>query len=425
MLWNIPVILVIFLSLGTILAIDRFIKNLALSILSGSLLLALLSGRTLAQIASITAGRIFNTDTIMLFCLIFFMITMSNQIKENNIMGYMTEGLKATFSGKTLLVSVAALIGFIPMPGGALFSAPLVEACDTEHRLSADTKTRINYWFRHVWEYWFPLYAGVIMALQITGLEIWQMMLVNLPLSFIHILAGYICILKDLDLPKAQRPKGKKPPVWRYLFPIFVIIIGSGLISILFPSLKSFSKYLPLILSIILAIIIAQVWKPLDKAAWKKLLVAKNTWRMVVIVGVITIYSGFISQPLQDGTYIMDIMRQELSQVGIPSMLFFAILPLISGLATGIALGFVGTSFPIIFSLLGPDPSLKSILIMVIIGYGFGQIGQLLSPVHVCNVVTNRFFNTSLFKNTLFIAKPCLFIAAGTILTASAVWWIM
>ena len=94
-------------------------------------------------------------------------------------MAAMTEGLKARFSGKTLLVSVTALIGFIPMPGGALFSAPLVEACDTEHRLSNDTKTRINYWFRHMWEYWFPLYAGVIMALQITGLEIWQMTLAN------------------------------------------------------------------------------------------------------------------------------------------------------------------------------------------------------------------------------------------------------
>ena len=71
------------------------------------------------------------------------------------------------------------------------------------------------------------------------------------------------------------------------------------------------------------------------------------------------------------------------------------------------------------------NPSLKSILIMVIIGYGFSQIGQLLSPVHVCNVVTNRFFNTNLFKNTFFIAKPCLFIAAGAILSASVVWWIM
>ncbi|MBQ6905009.1 MAG: DUF401 family protein, partial [Spirochaetia bacterium] len=81
--------------------------------------------------------------------------------------------------------------------------------------------------------------------------------------------------------------------------------------------------------------------------------------------------------------------------------------------------------FPIIFSLLGPDPSLKSILIMVIIGYAFGQIGQLLSPVHVCNVVTNRFFGTNLFKNTFFIAKPCLFIAAGAVLSATVVWWTM
>ncbi|MBR4159437.1 MAG: DUF401 family protein, partial [Spirochaetia bacterium] len=119
------------------------------------------------------------------------------------------------------------------------------------------------------------------------------------------------------------------------------------------------------------------------------------------------------------------IMRQELSETGIPTILLIAILPLVSGIATGIALGFVGTSFPIIFSLLGPDPTLKSILIMIIIGYGFGQIGQLLSPVHVCNVVTNRFFNTNLFKNTFFIAKPCLFIAAGAILSASVVYWIM
>lgn len=425
MLWNIPVIAVIFISLGAILIADRFIKNLAVSILAGSFLLSILSRRTIMETLKIAAFRIWNFDSCMLFLLIFLMITMSNQIKENNIMAAMTEGLKARFSGKTLLVSVTALIGFIPMPGGALFSAPLVEACDTEHRLSNDTKTRINYWFRHVWEYWFPLYAGVIMALQITGLEIWQMTLANLPLSFIHILAGYICILRSLDLPKAEKVSGHKPPVLRYLIPIFIIIFGSGLLSWLFPGLKTASKYLPLIISIIIAMGVAQLWKPLPLKDWKKLMIAKNAWRMVTVVAVITVYSGFIGMPLSDDSYLMDVMRQELSQAGIPSVLFFAILPLVSGLATGIALGFVGTSFPIIFSLLGPDPALKSILIMVIIGYGFGQVGQLLSPVHVCNVVTNRFFGTNLFKNTFFIAKPCLFIAAGAILSAAAVYWIM
>ncbi|MBO7429700.1 MAG: DUF401 family protein [Spirochaetia bacterium] len=425
MLWNIPVIAAIFISLGAILIADRFIKNLAVSILAGSFLLSMLSRRTITETLKIAALRIWNYDSCMLFLLIFLMITMSNQIKENNIMGLMTEALKERFSGKTLLVSVAALIGLIPMPGGALFSAPLVEACDTEHSLSSDIKTRINYWFRHMWEYWFPLYAGVIMALQITGLEFYQLFLANVSMSFIHIFAGYVCILKGLELPKVQPASGKKKPVIRYLLPIIIIIGGSFLLSGLFPALKTISKYLPLILSILAAIITTQVWKPLGSAVWKCLLIAKNTWRMVLIVAVITIYSGFIGMPLADGSYLMDIMRQELSQAGIPAILLFAILPLVSGIATGIALGFVGTSFPIIFSLLGPDPSLKSILIMVIIGYSFGQIGQLLSPVHVCNVVTNRFFNTNLFKNTLFIAKPCLFIVAGAILSASAVYWIM
>ena len=425
MLWNIPVITVIFISLGAILIADRFIKNLAVSILAGSFLLSMLSRRTLLETLKIAVLRVWNFDSCMLFLLIFLMITMSNQIKENNIMGFMTEGLKGRFSGKTLLVSVAALIGLIPMPGGALFSAPLVDACDTEHRLSSDLKTRINYWFRHMWEYWFPLYAGVIMALQITGLEFYQLFLANISMTFIHIFAGYICILKGLDLPKAEPPAGKNKPVLRYLLPIIIIIGGSFLLSVLFPALKRISKYLPLIISILAAIITSQAWKPLGSAAWKRLLAAKNTWKMVLVVVVITIYSGFIGQPLADGSYLMDIMRQELSQTGIPTILLIAILPLVSGIATGIALGFVGTSFPIIFSLLGPDPTLKSILIMIIIGYGFGQIGQLLSPVHVCNVVTNRFFNTNLFKNTFFIAKPCLFIAAGAILSASVVYWIM
>ncbi|MBQ3647919.1 MAG: DUF401 family protein, partial [Spirochaetia bacterium] len=288
MLWNIPVIAVIFISLGAILIADRFIKNLAVSILAGSFLLSMLSNRTLLETFKIAVQRVWNFDSCMLFLLIFLMITMSNQIKENNIMGFMTEGLKGRFSGKTLLVSVAALIGLIPMPGGALFSAPLVDACDTAHKLDSDTKTRINYWFRHMWEYWFPLYAGVIMALQITGLEFYQMFLANVFMTFVHIFAGYVCILKGLEIPGTPPESGAKKPVWRYLLPIIIIIGGSFLLSGLCPALKKASKYLPLILSILAAIITSQIWKPLSAGTWKRLLLAKNSWRMVLIVVVIT-----------------------------------------------------------------------------------------------------------------------------------------
>ncbi|MBR5927650.1 MAG: hypothetical protein IKZ79_04285, partial [Spirochaetia bacterium] len=94
MLWNMPVIAAIFISLGAILIADRVIKNLAVSILAGSFLLSMLSRRTLLETLKIAVYRVCNFDSCMLFLLIFLMITMSNQIKENNIMGAMTEGLK-------------------------------------------------------------------------------------------------------------------------------------------------------------------------------------------------------------------------------------------------------------------------------------------------------------------------------------------
>jgi uncharacterized protein len=46
-----------------------------------------------------------------------------------------------------------AFLGFLPSLGGAIFSAPLVEAAGKPYDLSPERKTAINYWFRHVWEY--------------------------------------------------------------------------------------------------------------------------------------------------------------------------------------------------------------------------------------------------------------------------------
>lgn len=426
MLFDLPVIVAIFMSLGLILVLDKFIRNLSLSILAGTFFLAFLSERSLKEFISIPLEKITDKENLMLYFLVWLMIFLSNQIKENNIMGNMTQGLKSRFSGKTLIASVPIIMGLIPMPGGALFSAPLVEACDVSGSLDNDSKAKINYWFRHVWEFWFPLFAAVIMAMQITHLKMWQMALVNLPLSICTVIGGWYFILRKLDMPSAKPEKSdRKPPLFRYLSPIAIIIIGSFILSFLFPALNSFSKFMSLILSLIASITVCQLWKPLGAAVWKKMLLAKNGRNMVFIVAIITVYSGFISVPLEDGRLIIDIMKQELSSVGIPGIILFAVLPFISGLATGIALGFVGTSFPITYSLLGTSPDLKWVLIMVVLGYGFGLIGTLLSPVHVCNVVTHKYFNTNLFKNTLSLIKPCGFVAAGAVITAAAVYFMM
>ena len=57
------------------------------------------------------------------------------------------------------LIVFPALIGLLPMPGGAIFSAPMVKDLGMQSELSGDKLSFINYWFRHIWEYCWPWFA--------------------------------------------------------------------------------------------------------------------------------------------------------------------------------------------------------------------------------------------------------------------------
>jgi hypothetical protein len=49
-----------------------------------------------------------------------------------------------------------------------------------------------------------------------------------------------------------------------------------------------------------------------------------------------------------------------------------------------------------------------------VLAYGAGFMGQMLSPVHVCLVVTNQYFKTSLLRSLVGLILPVLFVLAGT-----------
>ena len=58
MLFDLPVIVAIFMSLGLILVLDKFVRNLSLSILAGTFFLAFLSERSLKEFISIPLEKI-------------------------------------------------------------------------------------------------------------------------------------------------------------------------------------------------------------------------------------------------------------------------------------------------------------------------------------------------------------------------------
>ena len=416
-----PVIIKILVSLAVMLTADKFIKNLPLSMSAGIAVLAAWSGHNFNSAAVITFNTIKSFDYIILLIMIFMLVWLSSQMSESRIMEDLVTALKSRLSGKILFIAVPAVIGLIPMPGGALFSAPLVDNCDTDKSIQNELKSQINYWFRHIWEYWLPLYSGVLLAIQITGLEIWQLFAINFPITVFSIIGGYLLLLRKLKIPSDRIKSEKKLPVLPHLMPIVVIVAGYIVISLIFPGLKDISKYLPMGFSILLSMIFTQIRRPISGEKWLKILLSKKILDMVMIVAVISIYSAFIEAQLPDGSFLIEMLRNELALSGIPPLLLIMLLPFISGIATGIAIGFVGASFPIVISILGPDPALPLLLSSVSIAYASGHIGQLLSPVHVCNIVTNRYFKTNLLKTTYKLIPVCFFILAGAFFSSFCV----
>ena len=89
------------------------------------------------------------------------------------------------------------------------------------------------------------------------------------------------------------------------------------------------------------------------------------------------------------------------------------LIPFISGMAMGIIVGVVGAAFPIVLSLLGPDPSLGVLLSATLLSYGCGFMGVMLSPVHICSVVSNDYFKTRLATSLISLAGPVSLVLLG------------
>ncbi len=100
-------------------------------------------------------------------------------------------------------------------------------------------------------------------------------------------------------------------------------------------------------------------------------------------------------------------IRNELMAYKIPVLLIIMIMPFLSGLITGIAVGFVGTSFPLIIPMFQTSHALDY-MSFVMLAYAFGYMGMMFSPVHLCILVSKDYFNAGLLKSYRHLIMPAL-----------------
>lgn len=411
--------------LGILLA-NRAGLHLGYSILLFSVILSLWTGTgprgVVLQLADLARPENYLLTVIVLL-LLFFTEALSKSGRMAKTVAALRDWLR---SRRLILAGLPALVGLLPMPGGALFSAPLVASVDSEKELDENHKVAINYWFRHIWEYWWPLYPGVILAIRFSGLPVAVYFLVQMPFTLVAVLGGYLFILRKVKRKQGEGAQAKTlhpAGALSAMGPIALLVTLSVLGSALLP-LAGIGGTLASLLAMLAGLIASLLWIfTADPRSFGPSLVLfrdRNTWLMMILVVGIQLFSSVIKHPLDTaGATLVTLMRDELVGSGVPLLTVIMVIPFIAGLVTGVAFGFVGASFPIVFALIGNDPGPGTLAAATACAYSFGYMGMMISPMHVCFVVTGEYFRCSIYGTYRYLAGPVVLMLLAALLISS------
>ncbi len=334
---------------------------------------------------ALTAGITIKLLIALTFIRIFEFI-----LRDKAILGNMMESMKGLFRNKkAVVISMPLLIGMLPSVGGAYFSAPMVDEATRDLSMTPEDKAFANYWFRHPWEFILPLYPGIILASVLTSIEVRIFIILNLSYAIAMFLVG-LWGLREIRGRHSMLESVSRKGLWSFL-PIIILL---GLVIIWHMEL-----YIALVVLVFMLIIYFRYPPGKTAEAFKYGL----SWNVVVlIIGVM-----FFKEALEVSGAVGNISRF-FYENNIPLMPILFFLPFLTGLLTGITVGFVGSTFPLIMNLTGSDPHAFTL------AFASGIIGVLLSPVHVCLILTKEYFKADMwgiYKRTIPAAGAVLIVA--------------
>jgi hypothetical protein len=244
-----------------------------------------------------------------------------------------------------------------------------------------------------------------------------------LPFTPFAIIAGYLFLLRKVKKTKAfQHSRSfNLGDITKTLGPIGLLVIISIGGSVLLPKTQvpeSISNLVAMLIGLFLAITIIVIGNPKVLTSSFSMLTSKKNFSILLIVIGVQLFYTSLKLPIgqEDSVNLVALMKDEFNGLGIPIILVMIILPFISGLITGIAFAYVGASFPLVFELLGVDPPLNKLIATAAFSYGIGFVGMILSPVHICFVVTNEYFNSRMLKAYKYLIWPAITIFCVTLL---------
>jgi integral membrane protein (TIGR00529 family) len=104
----------------------------------------------------------------------------------------------------------------------------------------------------------------------------------------------------------------------------------------------------------------------------------------------------------------------DMQVAGLPSMIILVVLPFIMGFATGYGPAYAGVAFPLLVPYIVLDSSINNSALLL--AYASGLIGLLISPVHLCLLLSAQYFKANFSTVYKYILPPVLAIEISVII---------
>jgi uncharacterized protein len=346
--------------------------DLGIGLLIGSAILGVLNLPVL-KTASVMLATSYRKETVELTLSLLFIYYFMGIWRASGRAGKLVKNLERTVRDpRAVLVLPSALIGLIPLIGGAMISAPLLEDSVHAKGLTPERKTFLNYWFRHIWEYILPTYPGIILSASLLKISFGKIFLLDFPLTVGAILVGIFFGLRGITGASAEHRETGKAPVRELtlsMLPILTVII----------LVLAFGIKLYIAIAAVIAAMLL-LYKIVPAEAWK---IFKDTFTPNVISLVIGI---MCFRNIMESSGIITRMSADFISWHVPVLLLLFLLPFIIGFLTGITVAYVGIAFPLLLGYLNGN------LWYLPWAYFAGYFGELLSPMHYCLTLTKEYF---------------------------------
>ena len=384
--------------------------NLGITLNAAALLLALLALEPQA-IPEVIYRTSVEPLTIAVVLATFGIMLLSQLYKLTRVIDSLSDSVDKLINNPKIVSSVLpAIIGFLPVAGGALMSAPLVDSQTEKLGLRPEKKAYVNIWFRHTIFPVYPLSQVLVITAALTGVAFPLLLLRQVPVVIVMIAVGYVISFWKTSSGKSEDLTEKHgrnlsdvkrffvafSPILATIFAVVVLdVSGLGLANV------GFDVFIATIIGIIVLLI-------LSKPSLRVVAAPLKGWQIYGIT--LAAYGAFLLRNVAVATGMSEILRAFVVSGSIDILVLLTLVPAVLGFITGSPSGGVAISVSILAGLMVFSPNAAALLFMS------AYLGYLIVPSHLCLAFTVDYFKCSIKKVYKYLIPSFLISFAAALI---------